>query len=51
MSYSNFTLEEVLIAFQLEIVESVDIFANIEPITPSAELMVELKKKSLWLPP
>ena len=45
MSYSNFTLEEVLIAFQLEIVESVDIFANIEPITPSAELMVELEKK------
>ena len=45
MSYSSFTLEEVLIAFQLEIVESVDIFANIEPITPSAELMVELEKK------
>ncbi len=45
MSYSSFTLEEVLIAFQLEIIESVDIFANIEPITPSAELMVELEKK------
>ncbi len=45
MSYSSFTLEEVLIAFQLEIVESVDIFANIAPIAPSAELIVELAKK------
>ena len=45
MAYSNFTLEEVLTTFQLETVESIDIFANIEPIAPSAELMVELEKK------
>ena len=45
MAYSNFTLEEVLTTFQLETVESIDIFANIAPIAPSAELIVELEKK------
>ena len=45
MAYSNWTLEEVLTTFQLEATESIDIFANIEPIEPSAELMVELEKK------
>ncbi len=45
MAYSNFTLEEVLAAFQLEIVESTDLFANIEPVTPSQDLIGELKKK------
>ncbi len=45
MAYSNWTLEEVLTTFQLEATESIDLFANIEPIEPSAELMVELEKK------
>ncbi len=45
MAYSNWTLEEVLTTFQLEVTESIDIFANTEPIEPSAELMVELEKK------
>ena len=45
MAYSNFTLEEVLTTFQLEIVESVDFFANIEPVTPSPDLSAALRKK------
>ena len=45
MAYSNFTLETVLAAFQLEIVESIGIFSNIEPVAPSAELAVALEKK------
>lgn len=45
MAYSNFTLDTVLITFQLEIVEAMDIFANIEPVTPSSELMIALRKK------
>lgn len=45
MAYSNFTLDTVLTTFQLEIVEAMDIFANIEPVTPSSELMIALRKK------
>ena len=45
MAYSNWTLEEVLTTFQLEATESIDIFANTEPMEPSAELVVELEKK------
>lgn len=45
MAYSNFTLEEVLTTFQLEIVESIDFFANIEPVMPSPDLSADLKKK------
>ena len=32
MAYSNFTLESVRTAFQLETVESIDLFSEIEPI-------------------
>ncbi len=45
MAYSNFTLETVLTTFQLEIVESADIFASIESVEPSPELIVALRKK------
>ena len=45
MAYSNFTLEEVLRTFELEIVESIGIFAHIESVSPSAELATELEKK------
>lgn len=45
MVYSNFTLEEVLRTFQLETVESIGIFSNIDPVAPSAAFAVELEKK------
>ena len=45
MAYSNFTLDTVLTTFQLEIVEAIDIFANIDSVEPSTELMTALKKK------
>ena len=35
MAYSNFTLEAVVTTFQLEIVESAALFAEIEAIVPS----------------
>jgi hypothetical protein len=45
MAYSNFTLEAVVTAFQLEIVESAALFAEIETIVPSAYLTEVLTKK------
>ena len=45
MAYSNFTLETVQKTFQLEKIESTDIFSNIDPIDPSEELAKELAKK------
>ena len=45
MPYSNFTLEEVLATFQLEIVEAIGIFSDIEPVAPSAVFVAELEKK------
>ena len=45
MAYSNFTLETVREAFQLETIESANIFANIEPVPPSEALVAELEKK------
>jgi hypothetical protein len=44
-AYSNFTLEAVVTAFQLEIVESAALFAEIETIVPSAYLTEVLTKK------
>ena len=38
MAYSNFTLEMVRTAFQLEIAESAGIFSQIESVDPSAHL-------------
>ena len=51
MAYSNFTLEAVLTAFRLEIVESIGAFSNIEPVPPSAALAAELEKRCQSLPP
>ena len=45
MSYSNFTLESVLAAFQLEKGESAGAFSKIESITPSDYLTIGLAKK------
>ena len=45
MSYSNFTLESALEAFQLEKVESAGTFSEIDPIAPSAYLTTGLAKK------
>ena len=45
MAYSNFTLESVGIAFELERVASIDLFSEIEPITPSSHLTTQLQKK------
>ena len=45
MAYSNFTLETVVTAFQLEIVESAALFAEIEAIVPSPYLTEVLTKK------
>ena len=45
MAYSNFTLEAVQEAFQLESVQSVGIFSETEPIEPSVELTKALAKK------
>ena len=45
MAYSNFTLEEVLRTFQLETVESIGIFSNVDPVAPSAAFAAELEKK------
>ena len=45
MAYSNFTLETVQKAFQLEKIESTDIFSHIAPVEPSEDLTKELAKK------
>ena len=45
MGYSNFTLESVVTKFELEKTESIGIFAEIEPITPSDYLTTGLAKK------
>ena len=45
MAYSNFTLEAVQEAFQLESIQAVGIFSETEPIEPSVELTKALAKK------
>ena len=45
MAYSNFTLAAVLSTFQLEKVESIGLFSEVETVVPSADLTTELKKK------
>ena len=46
MAYSDFTLESVVPTFQLEIVESAALFAEIEPVSPSEYLTTGLAKKA-----
>ena len=45
MAYSNFTLEEVRTAFQLEIVESAGIFSQTETVMPRDHFIAELEEK------
>ena len=45
MAYSNFTLDSVEAAFQLEVVERAGIFSRIEPVAPSPYLSTGLAKK------
>ena len=45
MSYNEFTLETVLPTFQLEKIDTVGLFSEIEPVMPSAALTTELEKK------
>ena len=45
MSYNNFTLGSVVTKFELEKTESIGIFSEIEPITPSDYLTTGLAKK------
>lgn len=44
MVYSNFTLAEVVTTFQLEIVESENLFAEVAPVPPSAHLTTTLER-------
>ena len=46
MAYSNFTLETVQKTFQLDTVRSVGLFAEIEPVAPSAYLTAGLARKA-----
>ena len=50
MSYSNFTLELVVTKFELEKTESIGIFSEIEPITPSDYLITGLAKSVILMP-
>ena len=45
MRYSNFTLESVVTKFELEKAESIGLFSEIEPVTPSDYLTTGLAKK------
>ena len=45
MAYSNFTLQAAQKTFQLEIVQSIGIFAETDPVEPSSELRKALAKK------
>ena len=48
MAYSNWTLNTVREAFQLERANTGEIFADIEPVTPSS-LLVEVLKRKMFL--
>ena len=46
MAYSSFTLDSAVKAFDLEIVESADLFSPIEPIIPRPHFITDLVKKA-----
>ncbi len=46
MSYSEWTLESVLPAFQLEAVDTVGLFSEIEVVDPTAHLVTALARKA-----
>ena len=46
MAYSEFTLESVVPTFELEKVDTIGLFSDIEPVTPSEYLTMGLAKKA-----
>ena len=46
MAYSDFTLESVLLAFQLEMVDTAGLFAEAERVAPSDHLTTALARKA-----
>ena len=46
MAYSNFTLETVLSTFQLEKIESIGLFAEIDPVSPRPHFKADLAEKA-----
>ena len=46
MAYSEFTLESVLSAFELEQIDAVGLFSQVETVAPSAYLTTGLEKKA-----
>ena len=46
MAYSEFTLESVLSTFELEQIDTVGIFSEVETVAPSAHLTTALAKKA-----
>ncbi len=46
MAYSDFTLESVLSTFQLEKIESIGLFSEIEPVSPRPHFKSELAEKA-----
>ena len=46
MSYSEFTLESVVPTFQLEKIDTVGLFSEVETVSPSAHLTTALAKKA-----
>ena len=46
MAYSEFTLESVLSAFELEQIDAVGLFSQAETVAPSAHLTTALAKKA-----
>ena len=46
MAYSEFTLESVVATFQLEKIDTIGLFSEIEPVPPSEYLTTGLAKKA-----
>ena len=45
MAYSNFTLDTVRKDFQLETIQSIGVFSDIEPVSPRDHFTSDLAKK------
>ena len=48
MAYSSFTLDKVIETFELDIVDSEELFADVEPVAPRAHFTTDLERK-VWL--
>ena len=46
MAYSSWTLDTVQETFELEEIDAQGLFADIEPVTPSAHLITALERKT-----